>query len=68
MDRLALRLLLVLRYADEVGGGYESLRRWLAQDDFSCEPVLLRRDPLGRKEKMMAAGMLAALCAVWYFP
>ena len=67
-ERLALRLLLVLRYveASPRGSGAMGWQHWLA-DDVEAEagtPVVLRRARLGGADLLLAGALFAAL--VWW--
>lgn len=67
-ERLALRLLLVLRHveASPRGGGAVDWKRWLADEveaDASV-PVVLRREPLGAAEVLLACALFAGL--LWW--
>jgi energy-coupling factor transporter transmembrane protein EcfT len=67
-ERLALRLLLVLRYVESSPRGSASAdwKRWLADEreaDVSA-PVVLHREPLGVAEVVLACALFAAL--LWW--
>jgi energy-coupling factor transporter transmembrane protein EcfT len=67
-ERLALRLLLVLRYVESSprGSGPVDWKRWLA-DERAADvgaPVVLHREPLGVAEVVLACVLFAAL--LWW--
>ncbi|NLF52878.1 MAG: hypothetical protein GX576_00475 [Thauera phenolivorans] len=64
-ERLALRLLLVLRYVESTGpGAARDWRHWLAEDagPVSAEVVHLRRERLGAADWLLGGALIGLVC------
>ncbi len=76
VDRLALRLLLVLRYVDDAAVEHkQDWRYWLTGDESVADaPLHLRLEPFGWQERVLAMaalgalGVYVALCATGCLP
>lgn len=60
-QRVALRLLLVLRYVDDARGGRHEWKRWLLEADEDVAAVHLVRERLGASDLLILAGFLAGV-------
>lgn len=60
-QRIALRLLLVLRYVDSARGGRHEWRHWLLAPDEAGDPVHLVRERIGTVDVLILAGLLVGV-------
>lgn len=60
-ERLALRLMLVLRYVDDARGGRHDWRTWLMEEGELQAPVHLSHEYMGWRDGLVLAGLIAVI-------